>query len=209
MKIEVNGKNITILDIDGKDVYKNFAGAAGLSWDKFADGGEKDRKFRIKLSPEDAEWFAAQGGKIIAFAPTEKYPDPAYYIDIRVSYRDKSEPLPGQAWNVFDHGPRIVMVQKGKPNIDLTAKTVHLLDKARVLKVDCEVHAGETRLKDGSRVMRGEHGDIPGITLWANRVYAVIDPVVNELDARYEYINAEDAIVDAEDLEQYIDMKNK
>lgn len=209
MNITVNGKKITILDINGKDVYKNFAGAAGLKWDKFADGGEKDRKFRIKLSPEDAEWFAAQGGKIIAFAPTEQYPDPAYYIDIRVSYKGKSEPAPGQPWNVYDHGPRIVMVQPGKPNIDLTAKTVHLLDKAFIKNVDCELYAGETRLKDGSRVMRGEHGDIPGITLYANRVYATIEPVDNELDKRYEYVSAEDAIVDAEDLEQYIDMKNK
>lgn len=203
MKIEFDAKkmNVVMTDIDGKLISKNFAAVKGLTWDRFQSG--QQRKIRIKLSEDEANWFTAQGAKIIAFPATEEYPDPAYYVEVRISYKDKRAPNPGEAWNVFEHGPRVVNIVPGGRNVEYTEASVANLDKVRVTKMDLEVHMGPTNDMSGKRIIRN---GIPGVTLYANRIYATTEPYEpNELDRRYENLTIEECILDDEDYAEFLE----
>lgn len=200
MKITPNERRNTLTLLDCELEGKNFSGSTGLWWDKFNDGTK--RKVAIKLTEEEANWFASQGAKVRVMEPNEKYPDPKFFIEVNISYKGKHAPAPGQAWNTYEHGPRIVMVVPGGTNRDLTEETVGNLDRSYITKIDMEINLGQAKLRDGSRVMRN---GVPGITLYAERIFATVER--NELEARYEDIPAEASIVDEEDYQEYLKWK--
>lgn len=200
MEIKTGTRRNTLTLTDVTLEGKNFGGNTGLWWDKFNDGTR--RKIAIRLTKEEADWFAQQGGKVRVMEANEKFPEPKYFIEVNISYRNKKPPLPGQAWNVFENGPRIVMVIPGGKNTELTEDTVANLDRCYITKIDMEVNCGPARLKDGTVIQRN---GVPGITLYADRIFATVKR--NELDARYEDIPAEHAIADQEDYEEYLKWK--
>lgn len=200
MKITTSERRNTLTLLDCELEGKNFSGSTGLWWDKFNDGTK--RKIAVKLTEEEANWFAAQGAKVRVMEPNEKYPDPKFFVEVNISYRGKTPPAPGQPWNTFEHGPRIVMVVPGGQNRDLTEETVGNLDRSYITKVDMEINMGQAKLRDGSRVMRN---GIPGVTLYAERIFATVER--NELEARYEDIPAEASIADDEDYQEYLRWK--
>lgn len=202
MKITVNERTHTVTMLDCELEGKNFSGSTGLWWDKFNDGTK--RKVAIKLTEEEANWFAAQGAKVRCMEPNEKYPEPKFFIEVLIGYKGKKAPEPGQPWNTFENGPRVVMVVPGGKNTDLTEQTVGNLDRAYIVQFDMELRMAPAKLKDGSRVMRG---DIPGVTLYAERIFATVER--NELEARYEGLTMEQSIADQEDYEEYLRLKSK
>lgn len=201
MKITINERTHTVTMLDCELEGKNFSGSTGLWWDKFNDGTK--RKVAIKLTEEEANWFAQQGAKVRVMEANEKYPEPKYFIEVLLGYKGKKPPQPGQPWNTFENGPRVVMVVPGGKNTDLTEETVGNLDRAYIVQFDMELRMAPAKLRDGSRVMRG---DIPGVTLYAERIFATVER--NELEARYEGLTMEQSIADQEDYEEYLRLKN-
>lgn len=195
MEIKTGSMQNTLIMTGVELQGKNFSGSTGLWWDKFNDG--TSRKVALKLSPEEAEWFASRGGKVrVIPANPPQYPDATMFIEVRLGYKGKKPPKPGQPWNTFENGPRVVMVVPGGKNTDLTEDTVGNLDRCYIRNVDMEVRMAPARLKDGSVVNRN---GVPGITLYAERIYATVQ--INELDARYSDIPPQAAIADQEDYE--------
>ena len=200
MKITVNERTHIITMTDCTLEGKNFSGTTGLWWDKFNNGST--RKVAVKLTEEEANWFAQQGAKVRVMEPNEKYPDPKYFIEVMISYKGKVPPEPGQRWNTFENGPKVVMdVPNGRPTV-LYEQTVANLDRCYITKFDMDVRMAPAKLKDGTRVMRN---GIPGVTLYADIIIATVER--SELEARYENITAENAIADQEDYEEYLHMK--
>lgn len=174
---------------------KNFSGSTGLWWDKFNDG--TSRKIALKLSPEEAEFFASRGGKVrVIPANPPQYPDATMFIEVRLGYKGKKPPEPGQAWDTFKNGPRVVMIVPGGKNTDLTEDTVGNLDRCYIRDIKMRVRMAPARLKDGSVVMRN---GVPGITLYADAIEVTVQ--IDELDARLYDIPAHAAIADQEDYE--------
>lgn len=180
MNITVDERTKNLILTDVNLAKKNFSASRDLSWDQWNDGTQ--RKFNINLTKEEADYFASIGAKVVCLPPTKDFQEPAYFVQVNVSYKGKTPPDDIRHWNVFYNGPMVDMiVNKGGTMVRdrLTEKTIKNLDDVHIVKFDCVIRPGAAK-KGGQPVIR-ENG-VPGVTLYAQEIYATVEKSKLEME---------------------------
>lgn len=131
---------------DAQIIFRNFAGRA----QRFNDEGK--RNFCVFIDDEEtAQRMIADGWTVKIMEPRDETEEARYFIKVHVNFESKNPPL--------------IVMRKGRNNIELDAETVGRLDSADITYIDLEISPDDYGTRRG-----GE----PAISGYVKEMYVTI-----------------------------------